>query len=632
LNASTSSGKNNSKKRLLPPNSPTKHFFEDNRFSRGFNPEITNSLLQKISADLLIELTEYQRDTIAEDIPNQKVFMSDLIKPKNIYQTILLKHDILNDKQGYLSLHASPLEDSPHQSNSDELLKTDVVRAMNNYKFITAAMEKILKDPRSTLYIIKHRFVSYFIKEYEPVIVSRKEMKINTINFREKAERCLTELKDFINTFQETSSLYFGLSEIRQERNKVFSLLTKENLINFITTQLFTDEVYYIIYEIYKLINPSQEERLRKGLLLSSRFTLNEFGVSAELCSSKKISTLSKAISQTLSENEENFYHPLRHSYGNHLSKKAHKTDASDLCDSFSCKEIGSSPRESPHFSSELKKRANKNFTKNLREALRETSVETSDEDNTVKKFLINGNDPRWDFSDDVGGLLDKGKENIGLKADHSSDSFFSIPGRSEVSNAGETNFQSCIGDGLSQASVFNINNGNHFNANSKGSSALNQKLRGTTYGASDSEDCDGYVRAIMSLRNIQFLRAPIQKLKALANTSDFILRCANDIYNHRFEEKRLISPAEFLRLMTFVVANSNVKSLAIHLAIMEDFSTRNIMTSAAGHYLVILHTCISLLEEMGEKGKEDGLGFSEALERCFEKIFSSSGNQSHQG
>ena len=161
------------------------------------------------------------------------------------------------------------------------------VRILNHYRAVTEKIEKDLKDIQShTLGHLKQQFESYFCNKYEKMLCGdKKYSQINEKNRQEyvkKAELCFIELKQFIRVFEETLCIFYRLCEFKNIL--AYSLFSKENMLNFVTSIIFDDYIYPLIYEIQRKADKCLIEVIEKQLPSYQTFKPQDFDISEKFC------------------------------------------------------------------------------------------------------------------------------------------------------------------------------------------------------------------------------------------------------------------------------------------------------------------------------------------------------------
>jgi len=131
------------------------------------------------------------------------------------------------------------------------------------------------------------------------------------------------------------------------------------------------------------------------------------------------------------------------------------------------------------------------------------------------------------------------------------------------------------------------------------------------------------YESAINCLKEMEFVRSPLHKLKVLVRTGDEILQNIEEFYQ-KFEfnyEKDSLSADDLLPIFTYVVAKSQVKCFYSQIKIIDELASRNLKNTLSGYYLVTLQIALNLIENCfkeGRKEKEKGEVFGSSVKSSF--------------
>ena len=88
------------------------------------------------------------------------------------------------------------------------------------------------------------------------------------------------------------------------------------------------------------------------------------------------------------------------------------------------------------------------------------------------------------------------------------------------------------------------------------------------------------YTLALDCIKNLQYIKSPVHKLKSVVVCGLMIKKCIEDFYFkiHRRVAGNLISPREFARIVCFAVYKSKIPCLITHLNMMQEFLHKNVL------------------------------------------------------
>lgn len=99
------------------------------------------------------------------------------------------------------------------------------------------------------------------------------------------------------------------------------------------------------------------------------------------------------------------------------------------------------------------------------------------------------------------------------------------------------------------------------------------------------------YERCINKLRQIEEVRTPISKLKVIVGCADKITRCINEFnrMNGIPSKQSMIDADQVLSIYSYILCQSRVRNIEIHLRMVENFSSEEQLLSVTGYYYSVL-------------------------------------------
>ena len=178
-------------------------------------------------------------------------------------------------------------DSSDHEEKEIDEDEWEKVRILNHYRAVTEKIEKDLKDIQSNVFAhIKQQFISYFCNKYEKMLCAeRKYTQLtdkNKVEYTQKAEKCFMELKQFIRVLQESIFIFYKLQDFKNSLS--YFLFNKENMLNFVTSIVFDDYIYPLVYEIQKKIDKTTAETIEKQLTNFQNHKPQDFDISERFC------------------------------------------------------------------------------------------------------------------------------------------------------------------------------------------------------------------------------------------------------------------------------------------------------------------------------------------------------------
>lgn len=201
-------------------------------------------------------------------------FRNNTFVQGDVFQTIRDKKDEINMNT----------EQDDKEIEEEEWEK---VRILNHYRAITEKIEKDLRDISSNIFAhVKQQFISYFCNKYEKMLC--REKKYACLNektrgeYTKKSEVAFTELKQFIRVLAECLCIFYKFNDFKS--SLLYFLFTKENIVNFVTSIVFDDNIYPLIQEIQKKIDKSIIDLIEAQLKTYHDCKPQDFDISEKFC------------------------------------------------------------------------------------------------------------------------------------------------------------------------------------------------------------------------------------------------------------------------------------------------------------------------------------------------------------
>jgi len=157
------------------------------------------------------------------------------------------------------------------------------------YKSITKTIEKHLNDPNNSLCFIKNKYISYFLEKYEEFAYKQMEPNNKDIKTLEMiCESMMKDLRQFIRVFKDSVYFFYRINEICTKNKNLELYFTLDNMINFVLSLLFVDEIYSIVFEIQRKLDSPKEIAFKKSLKKIRDGKPEDFGVSDNFCLNQK--------------------------------------------------------------------------------------------------------------------------------------------------------------------------------------------------------------------------------------------------------------------------------------------------------------------------------------------------------
>ena len=147
---------------------------------------------------------------------------------------------------------------------------------INHYKMITELIEKHLNFQKHPLGKLRLEYLEYFTKEFRGLKQIKDKNFLNV-----QLEKAFSDIQQFIRVIQECISRFYFIYRFKENLKRLF-LFTRENLINFVTSLMFTPDIYNLLFEAQ--MNLDEETEIK---IMNSMKTLENCGPEDFLVSHK---------------------------------------------------------------------------------------------------------------------------------------------------------------------------------------------------------------------------------------------------------------------------------------------------------------------------------------------------------
>ena len=178
-------------------------------------------------------------------------------------------------------LPAAKLSMDSNQSSSN----AQIMQNINNYKLITDLIEKHLQSSTNVFNQLMRKFSIYFVTKYEKINKNYQEKGSNKGDISAHINSAVADLQQFIRLLHEGINQFYQLDNLKMgEISPKENVFNRDNMINFITSLVFTDVVYKQIFELLRIDDLAIETALQKNLTFGCLKTPEEMGISPEFC------------------------------------------------------------------------------------------------------------------------------------------------------------------------------------------------------------------------------------------------------------------------------------------------------------------------------------------------------------
>lgn len=175
------------------------------------------------------------------------------------------------------SIDINEEEEDSEEKNKLDMKLINMKKCLYHYKNVTEKIEKHLKDQKNVFRKMLHDFIKFYTDKYKVLLLKKKDFSKNDVfeKFKTEVAYAFNELKEFIKIFTEVLTKFYKL----EKYSKVikYFLFTKESLMNFITSVLFDEEIYDLIFELQRKLDSQSESILTAKLKILTKFQPQDF-------------------------------------------------------------------------------------------------------------------------------------------------------------------------------------------------------------------------------------------------------------------------------------------------------------------------------------------------------------------
>ena len=161
----------------------------------------------------------------------------------------------------------------------------ELYQSILKYKGVTNLIEKHLQQKSNVFHQILSHFESYFVSSYSRVIDSYREQKIDLNTFNTEVIKATLDLQQFVRILYEGINQFYRLRNLKVGKlpfNE--SLFNRDNVINFITSLVFTDKIYNLIFNLYRQQDTQVEALFQNNVSHCGNLKPDDFAVPEAFC------------------------------------------------------------------------------------------------------------------------------------------------------------------------------------------------------------------------------------------------------------------------------------------------------------------------------------------------------------
>ncbi|EAS05056.1 vacuolar sorting protein 9, VPS9 domain protein (macronuclear) [Tetrahymena thermophila SB210] len=226
------------------------------------------------------------------------------------------------NKNSFSSINSSPSYVFPQyliHRNEIQNQNREQIEALELYVLKTSMIAKHLQDNNNVLGFLTQIFLETYINSYEGISKRLYEMRKQKLNtpINEEAQivdKAIQDIQQFIRVMQETIQLFYNLnrefkrSNTEIKKNPVPNHFNRENMLNFVTSQVFANQkLYEITFMLLQLEDLDQEARLQQSMITLIDKNPQDFYIQDRLCLNERtLKHFNKGSVKYIQEEQEN--------------------------------------------------------------------------------------------------------------------------------------------------------------------------------------------------------------------------------------------------------------------------------------------------------------------------------------
>ena len=165
----------------------------------------------------------------------------------------------------------------------------DLYNSILKYKEITSKIESHLKQEKNIFYQLMVIFENYFVKKYSSVLEMPNQESVILNDIDDYIVQATLDLQQFIRILFEAISSFYSLKSLKAGKlPENETLFNRDNMINFITSIVFNQNIYDLIFSLCKKQDFQIEESYQKNMKLCKNLKPEDFGIPDQYCLTEK--------------------------------------------------------------------------------------------------------------------------------------------------------------------------------------------------------------------------------------------------------------------------------------------------------------------------------------------------------
>jgi len=155
---------------------------------------------------------------------------------------------------------------------------------MKKYRTAFAMIEKQLSEKENIFGKMMKEFERYFCEIYRDGSFIREKEAIQDTAMNKKIAQATRDIQEFISTISEGIIQYYFLDKIKKDQDSLGTLLTRDNIISFVTSLVLRGDLYKTIFDLYCFQEILIESQYQKNIEALKAKNPEDFGVPHEYC------------------------------------------------------------------------------------------------------------------------------------------------------------------------------------------------------------------------------------------------------------------------------------------------------------------------------------------------------------
>ena len=159
-----------------------------------------------------------------------------------------------------------------------------LIQSINNYKLVTGLIERHLQSPSCVYYQLMGKFTDFYVARYEKLLDEEQQKTLSKQELASGISNAIGDVQQFIRLLYESMNLFYKLDKLKMGEAAKENIFNRDNMLNFVTSLVFNERLYFQIFEILRIKELSTELAFAKKLELCSAKPPEYLGIAPEFC------------------------------------------------------------------------------------------------------------------------------------------------------------------------------------------------------------------------------------------------------------------------------------------------------------------------------------------------------------